>query len=51
MKSLILKVNGMRKLTTSVGNELSVINNIIDITFIEMNYIHKTKSSIPMKYH
>ena len=48
MKSLILKVTSMRKLTTSVGDELSDLN---DITFIERNYIHKTKLSITMKYH
>ena len=38
----------MRKLTTLVGDELSDLN---DITFIERNYIHKTKLSITMKYH
>ena len=48
MKSLILKVTSMRKLTTLVGDELSVLN---DITLIEINYIHKTKLSITLKYH
>ena len=38
----------MRKLTTLVGDELLVLNNII---FIEINYIHKTKLSITLKYH
>ena len=38
----------MRKLTTLVVDELSVI---IYIIFIEIKYIHKTKSSITMKYH
>ena len=38
----------MRKLTTSVGDELSVISNII---VIEMKYIPKTKLSKTMKYH
>ena len=38
----------MRKLTTLVADELSDLN---DITFIEINYIHKIKLSITMKYH
>ena len=38
----------MRKLTTLVGDELSVLNNII---VIEIKYIHKTKLSITLKYH
>ena len=38
----------MRKLTTLVGDLLLDLN---DITFIEINYIHKTKLSITLKYH
>ena len=38
----------MRKLTTSVGDDLSVISDII---FIEIKYIHKTKLSETLKYH
>ena len=38
----------MRKLTTLVGDELSVISDII---VIGIKYIHKTKLSITMKYH
>ena len=38
----------MRKLTTLVGDELSVISNII---VIEIQYIPKTKLSKTLKYH
>ena len=38
----------MRKLTTLVGDELSVISNII---VIEIKYILKTKLRKTMKYH
>ena len=38
----------MRKLNTLVGNELSVISNII---VIEIKYIPKTKLSKTLKYH
>ena len=48
MKSLILKVTSMRKLTTSVDNVLLDLNDII---FIEIDYIHKNKLSITLKYH
>ena len=47
MKYLILKVTRMRKLTFSVDNVLSDLNDII---FIEIDYIHKTKLSITLKY-
>ena len=40
MKSLILKVTRMRKLTNLVGDVLLDFNNMI---FIKINYIHKTK--------
>ena len=48
MKSLILKITNMRKLTNSFGDVLLDFNNMI---FIQINYIHKTKLSIPLKYH
>ena len=48
MKSLILKVTSMRKLTNLVGDVLLDFSNII---FIQKNYIHKTKLSITFKYH
>ena len=48
MKSLILKVTSMRKLTNLVGDVLLDFNNMI---FIKINYIHKTKLSITLKYH
>ena len=48
MKSLILKVTSMRKLTNSVGDVLLDFDNMI---FIKINYIHKTKLSITLKYH
>ena len=38
----------MRKLTTLVGDVLLDLNNI---TNIEINYIHKGKLSITLKYH
>ena len=38
----------MRKLTTLVGDELSVLNKII---VIEIMYIPKTKLSKTSKYH
>ena len=38
----------MRKLTTLVGDELSVLNKII---VIEIMYIPKTKLSKTLKYH
>ena len=47
MKSLILKVTSMRKLTISVDNVLLDPNDII---FIGIDYIHKTKLSITLKY-
>ena len=48
MKSLILKIPSMRKLTNLVVNALLNFNNMI---FIKINYIHKTKLSITLKYH
>ena len=48
MKSSILKVTSMRKLTTSVDN---VLLDLSDIIFIEIDYIHKNKLSITLKYH
>ena len=48
MKSLILKVTSMRKWTSLVGNVLLDSNNII---FIKINYIHKTKLGITLKYY
>ena len=48
MKSLILKVTRIRTLTSSVGDVLLDLNNIV---FIEINYIHKTKLNITLKYH
>ena len=38
----------MNKLTNSVGNELSVLNELI---VIEIMYIPKKKSSKTLKYH
>ena len=38
----------MRKLIILVVNVLWDLNNIF---FIEINYIHKTKLSITLKYH
>ena len=38
----------MRKMTTSVGDELSVLNKII---VIEIMFIPKTKLSKTLKYH
>ena len=38
----------MRKLTTSVGDVLLDLNDII---FIEINYIHKSKLSIILQDH
>ena len=37
MKSLILKITSMKKLTNSVGGVLLDFNNMI---FIKINYIH-----------
>ena len=48
MKSLILKVISIRKLTTSVSDVLTNLNNII---FIQIFLIHKTRLSITSKYH
>ena len=48
MKSLILKVKSMRKLTNSVDDVLLDFDNMI---FIKINYIHKTRLSITLKYH
>ena len=48
MKSLILEVTSMRKLTTLFGDELLVLN---DITFNKINHFHETKLGIAMKYH
>ena len=48
MKSLILKVTCMRKLTTLVSDVLLDLNNAI---FIEIMYIPKTKLSKTLKYH
>ena len=47
MKSLILKVTNMRKLTNSVSDVLLDLSNIIPF---KINYIHKTKFSITLKY-
>ena len=38
----------MRKLTTIVGDVLLDLSNTI---FIGIDYIHKSKSSITLKYH
>ena len=38
----------MRKLTTLVGDVFLDLSNII---FIEIDYIHKSKLSITLKYH
>ena len=38
----------MKNLTTSVGDVLLDFNNMI---VIKINYIHKTKLSITLKYH
>ena len=38
----------MRKLTTSVGDKLLVLNKLTDI---EIKYIPETKSSKTFKYH
>ena len=46
MKSLILKVTSMRKLTNLVCDVLLDFNNMVEI-----NYIHKTKLSITLKYN
>ena len=48
MKSLILKVTSIRKLTNLVGDLLLDCSNII---FIKINYIRKTTLSLTMKYH
>ena len=48
MKSLILKVTIIRKLTISVSDVLLDLNNII---FIEINKNHENKLSITLKYH
>ena len=48
MKSLILKVTSMKKLTNLVGDVLLDFNSMI---FIKINYFHKTKLSITLKYH
>ena len=48
MKSLILKVTSMRKLTNLVSDVLLDSNNMI---FIEISYIHKTKLRTTLKYH
>ena len=48
MKSLILKVTSRRKLTTPVDN---VLVDLSDIILIEIDYIHKTKLCITLKYH
>ena len=48
MKSLILKVTSIKKLNISVSDVLLDLNNII---FIEIDYIHKNKLSITLKYH
>ena len=48
MKSLILKVTSMKKLTNLVGYVLLDFSNMV---FIKISYIHKTKLSITLKYH
>ena len=48
LKSLILKVTSMRNLTTPVGDVLLDFNSII---CIEINYIHKTKLNLTLKYY
>ena len=48
MKSLILKVTGMRKLTKLVSGVFLDLNNMIPI---KLNYIHKAQLSITLKYH
>ena len=48
MKSSILKVKSMNKLNISVSDVLLDLNNII---FIKIDYIHKNKLSITLKYH
>ena len=49
MKSSILEVTNMRKLTTSVDNVLLDLSDIIII--VEIYHIHKNKLSITSKYH
>ena len=48
MKSLILKVTSMKKLTNLVDDVLLDFSNMV---FIKIIYIHKTKLSITLKYH
>ena len=48
MKSLILKVTSMRKLTTSVGDVLLDFSNMV---YIKIDYMHETKLNITLKYH
>ena len=48
MKSLILKETSMRKLTNLVTD---VLLDIINLIFIKIIYIHKTKLSTTLKYH
>ena len=48
MKSLILKITSMKKLTNLVSD---VILHFSSMIFIKINYIYKTKLSITLKYH
>ena len=48
MKSLILNITSIRKLTTLVSDVLLDFSNMI---LIKINYIHKTKLSITLKCH
>ena len=48
MKSLILKVTSMRKLTNLVSDVFLDFSNMIPI---KVNYIHKTQLNITLKYH
>ena len=48
MKSLNLKVTSMMNLTNLVDDVLLDFYNMV---FIKINYIHRTKLSITLKYH
>ena len=48
MKSSILKITSMKKLTSLVSDVFLDFSNMISI---KINYIHKTQFSITLKYH
>ena len=41
----------MSKLTNLVGDVTDVLLDFNNMIFIKINYIHKTKLSITLKYH